>query len=300
MTLPYSLLDVFANEPFQGTQIPVVSLTDSDFTDANKMQIAREFQQSETVFINSAKRGEASVFNNKGACPFGAHTILAASYAAFEAGFTEDKGSYNAYSLHHKGQTIDCFIDKAGSSNGSIQYARTLNAVMDRFTPETAKLAAALNTEERHISFSKYKPMVVSVDRPLLIVPLTRAEHVEAASFNAERGQSLFGDIYTSDIFLFAPGSITGESQFHGRLMSPHFAADFYPPIGNAMAEFIAYLAAQDDTQQGTHSFTIDRGSENTRKSILQAEFDKHDGKAVKCRIGGHVIKMGVGELFYS
>jgi len=36
------------------------------------------------------------------------------------------------------------------------------------------------------------------------------------------------------------------------------------------------------------------------RKSILHAEFDKKPGKEVKCRIGGNVIKMGVGELLYS
>jgi len=37
-----------------------------------------------------------------------------------------------------------------------------------------------------------------------------------------------------------------------------------------------------------------------TCKSILHAEFDKKPGKEVKCRIGGNVIKMGVGELLYS
>lgn len=72
-----------------------------------------------------------------------------------------------------------------------------------------------------------------------------------------------------------------------------------FPPIGSVMPEFIAFLAEQPDTALGTHTLSIDRGGSDTRKSILHAEFDKRPGREVRCRIGGHVIKMGVGELLY-
>lgn len=300
MSLQYSLLDVFANEPFQGTQIPVIFLGEDNFSEEQKIAIAREFQQTETVFFTNTQQKQASVYNTNGMCSFGAHTILAASYMAFEQGLAIDKGNYSSYTLEHQDQKIECFIDRTNQDIGSIQYARALNPTIDRYTPEISKLAAALNTEERHISFSKYKPMVVSVDKPILIIPFTRPEHVIQASIHIERWMALSADIYTSDIFLFAPGSITGTTQFYGRLLNPHLAKDAFPPIGNAMAEFIAYLAQQSETQEGTHTFTIDRGSLTTRQSILQAEFDKHEGREIKCRIGGHIIKMGAGELYYS
>ncbi|WP_290538819.1 hypothetical protein [Alcanivorax sp.] len=67
---------------------------------------------------------------------------------------------------------------------------------IDRYTPEIPRLAAALNIDEKHISFSKYKPMVVSVDTPTLIIPVTKPEHVLAASLNAERWADLFGGVY--------------------------------------------------------------------------------------------------------
>ena len=66
------------------------------------------------------------------------------------------------------------------------------------------------------------------------------------------------------------------------------------------MPEFIAYLAEQGETAPGTHTLSVDRGSHETRKSILHAEFDKRPGKEVRCRIGGNVIKMGTGSLLYS
>ncbi len=300
MALAYSLLDVFADSPFQGIQIPVVLLNGQALSDEKKQAIASEFQQTETVFIDPAsKETPACVYNSKGPCLFGAHTILAASYVAYEKGLVKDEGRFSSFVLRQDQQLIESFIDKAEGGPGAIQFSRTLSPSIDRYVPETARLAAALNIDERHISFSKYKPLVVSVDHPVLIIPLTRPEHVLAASLNAERWAELAGHVYTSQLFLFAPGSITGQSQFHGRLLNAELGRDVFPPIGSVMPEFIAYLAEQADTAPGTHTFSIDRGSESTRKSILHAEFDKRPGREVRCRIGGHVIKMGVGELLY-
>jgi len=299
MSLAYSLLDVFADSPFQGVQIPVVMLNGRTLSDEQKQALASEFQQTETVFIDTASPEPASVFNSRGRCLFGAHTILAASYMAYEKGLVKDEGSYSSFTFTQQKQVIESFIDKAATGPGAIQFSRTLTPTIDRLTPEIPRLAAALNTEERHISFSKYKPMVVSVDHPVLIIPFTRPEHVLAASLNVERWASLAGSVYTAQVFLFAPGSITGQSQFHGRLLNPDLGRDALPPIGSVMPEFIAYLAGQEDTTPGTHTFSIDRGSQTTRKSILHAEFDKRPGSDLRCRIGGHVIRMGVGELLY-
>lgn len=300
MALAYSLLDVFADSPFQGVQVPVVWLNGHTLSDEHKQALASEFLQTETVFIDAASEGEtASVYNSKGRCLFGAHTILAASYMAYEKGLVTDEGKYSTLSFTQQKQVIDSYIDKAEDGPGAIQFSRTLTPTIDHYTPSTAQLAAMLNTEERHISFSKYKPMVVSVDHPVLIIPFTRPEHILAASLNAERWADLAGHVYTPQLFLFAPGSITGQTQFHGRLLNFDLGRDVLPPIGSVMPEFIAYLAEQVDTTPGTHTFSIDRGSLTTRKSILHAEFDKRPGREVRCRIGGHVIKMGVGELLY-
>ena len=303
MTLEYALLDVFADAPFQGTQIPVVNSAGRVLDEATRKAIASEFQQTETVFIEPESAVPASVYNSRGPQRFGAHTILAASFMAYELGLSKAEGSFASFVLQQETGLIESFIDNSDSNDGkpgNIQFARVLSPTFDRYTPELAGLAAALNTEEKHIAFSKYKPMVVSVDRPTLIVPFTRPEHVIAASLNQERWTELLGDVYTSELFLFAPGSITGGTEFHGRLVNPNLPKDAYPPIGNVMPEFIAYLAEQAETAPGTHTFSVDRGSADSRKSILHAEFDKKPGREVRCRIGGNVIKMGEGKLLYA
>ncbi|WP_197023825.1 PhzF family phenazine biosynthesis protein [Microbulbifer sp. HZ11] len=299
MAIEYVLLDVFADAPFQGTQIPVVNLAEQQLDEQAKKAIASEFQQTETVFIEPDASVPASVYNSHGQQRFGAHTILAASFMAFELGLSKSEGSFASFLLKQESGLIESFIDDKDGVPGNIQFARELSPTVDRYTPDAGRLAAALNTEEKHITFSKYKPLVVSVDTPTLIVPFTRPEHVLAASLNHDHWGALLGEMYTSELFLFAPGSITGGTEFHGRLLNPNLAKDVFPPIGNVMPEFIAYLAEQQETAAGTHTFSVDRGSVDTRKSVLHVEFDKKTGKEVRCRIGGNVIKMGEGQLFF-
>jgi trans-2,3-dihydro-3-hydroxyanthranilate isomerase len=298
MAIQYFLLDVFADVPFQGTQVPVV-VTEKTLDDKDKLLIASEFQQSEIVFLETSKKDSpVSVYTESKQTIFGAHTILGASFIAHELGLTKDQGSYTAFEIVQNNQVIKVFIDKAPGA-GSIQFARTLSPAIDRFTPSLGRIAKALNTEEKHISFSKYRPMVVSVDNPTLIIPFTRAEHVLAARLNVDSWTELMSETYAADIFLFAPKSQGESENFHGRLVNPDVPNNVFPPIGNVMPEFIAYLAEQNETAEGTHTFSIDRGSERTRRSVLRVEFDKRPGKSTQCRIGGRVIKMGVGNLLF-
>lgn len=299
MAIQYFLLDVFADVPFQGTQVPVV-ITEKALADNDKLLIASEFQQSETVFLETSnKDAPFSVYTYSRQTIFGAHTILAASYIAHELGLTTDQGTYTAFEISQNNQVINVFIDKAPAGVGSIQFARTLQPSFDRFTPSLSRIAKALNTDEKHISYSKYRPMVVNVDNPTLIIPFTRSEHVLAARLNAEVWPELMSETYATDIFLFAPKRQGESENFHGRIINPDVANNVFPPIGNVMPEFVAYLAEQNETAEGTHTFSIDRGSERTRRSVLRVEFDKRPGKRTQCRIGGRVIKMGVGNLLF-
>lgn len=299
MTIQYFLLDVFADEPFQGTQVPVV-VPDRALSSSEKRLIASEFQQSETVFLEASNAEHPfSVYNDSKQTIFGAHTILAAAYIAHESRLTEDHGTYTSLEIAQNREIIKAFVDKSVDGIGALQFARTLSPSIDRFTPSLSRIAKALNTEEKHISFSKYRPMVVSVDNPTLIIPFTRAEHVQAAKLNAESWAELLSETYATDLFLFAPKSHRDSEDFHGRLVNPNVPANVFPPIGNVMPEFIAFLAEQKETAEGTHTFSIDRGSERTRRSVLHVEFDKRPGKSTQCRIGGRVVKMGVGNLLF-
>jgi predicted PhzF superfamily epimerase YddE/YHI9 len=60
---------------------------------------------------------------------------------------------------------------------------------------------------------------------------------------------------------------------------------------------FAAYLSAQSGLRSATHPFIQERGFDATRKSLLQAEFDKRDHGGLKLGVGGHAVQVIQGVL---
>lgn len=301
MNISYQLYDVFADAPFAGTQIAVVA-ADATLTDQMRIKIAAEFGYSETVFYDPTDTSSPfSVYNARGKTTFGAHTTLAAAQRAFDLGLGSSAGGYAEYSLKDDGLTVDTFSDSGTTQNeGLILYARHFDFTSDRFVPELSQIAEALNVDVKHLSYSRYKPRLVSVDSPVLVVPMTRPEHVLSARLNPNQWSSLLAEVYANAILLIAPGSISGRSDFHGRLITPQQDASACPPIGSVLPEFIAYLCCHEGTATGTHSTSIDRGSQDSRQSLIHIEFDYKGGNQAKCRVGGKVILMAEGQFVYT
>lgn len=299
MNLPFRVYDVFAESPFAGTQIPVVTAA-PDMDEALKIQIASEFSHSDTVFFDRSNQDSPfSVYNEKARTSFGAHTTLAAAKAAHDFGISRITKNYFEYRLVDGEMQVDTFVDDDPQDPAMTLFSRSFEFTTDQYAPELSQLAEALNVDVKHLFYARYKPRMVSVDTPVLVVPMTRPEHVVAARIDPEQWSSLLAEVYASYILLIAPGSITGRADFHGRLIHPEFKVDAYPPIGSIVPEFIAYLCSCEDTPQGTNTVAIDRGGMDSRQSLIYSEFDYSGGNKTKCRIGGKVILMSEGKFVY-
>ena len=298
MDITFQQYDVFAASPFAGTQIAVVS-ADTPIEHQLKIKLAAEFGYSETVFYEQCNSTTPfSVYNAQGRTAFGAHTTLAAAQKAFDLGLGRQSDGYASYNLQNDGLCIDTYLDNNVSAEDRLTlYSRHFDFIADRFVPELSQIAEALHIEVKHLSYSRYKPRLVAVDSPVLVVPVTRPEHVLAARLNVGQWSSLLAEVYANSILLIAPGSVGGHSDFHGRLMTPKQDATAFPPIGSVLPEFIAYLCSHEGTAQGTHTTSIDRGSPDSRQSLIHIEFDYKGGNQAKCRVGGKVILMAEGRF---
>lgn len=69
------------------------------------------------------------------------------------------------------------------------------------------------------------------------------------------------------------------------------------PPIASAMPAFSAYLCAHDHIKQGAHTFVIDRGSMDKRKSVLNIEMDNKLEETLTIRVGGPAMITAEGTL---
>jgi trans-2,3-dihydro-3-hydroxyanthranilate isomerase len=63
------------------------------------------------------------------------------------------------------------------------------------------------------------------------------------------------------------------------------------------MPAFAGYLAAHDHVKQGTYSFSIDRGTVQTRKSVLAVEFVTQKDRQNQIRVGGPAVLVAEGSI---
>ncbi len=64
------------------------------------------------------------------------------------------------------------------------------------------------------------------------------------------------------------------------------------------MPAFACYLCSFDFTQQGTHTFAVDRGDAKNRRSVINIEMDHKPGTALNLRIGGEAVMVVEGKIF--
>ena len=136
---------------------------------------------------------------------------------------------------------------------------------------------------------------------PYLIVPVWNYESVRKARFNFTAwSQSVAPQTAAQEILLFAPKSPFPDADFNARLLGPRIGLFDDPPIGSAMPAFCAYLCSFDHTRKGTHTFAVNRGGANSRRSVINLEMDNKQEARLTVRIGGEAVLAGKGEIYAS
>ncbi|HBD11190.1 MAG TPA: PhzF family phenazine biosynthesis protein [Porticoccaceae bacterium] len=301
----YYTADVFTDRAFQGAQIAVFPEA-STMPESLMAEIAAELNLSETVFVTDsiigkeeADRFQLRIFTPQGEIRFAGHPMLAAASALSACGQIKATGTGKKRIIFE--QLLGPIeVDLRWSTNAPlfVQFSLAANPIIDRYTPSEVELARVLGLTERDIDSHTYHPRLVSIDRPYLIVPLGSQAAVRAAAFNVEAwSQSSVPALAAQDIFIFSSKTEQVETNFHGRLMGPEIGAKEDPPIGSVMPCFAGYLGDNIELREGTYTFTIDRGTSATRRSVLHVELEHHQGKPSTVSVGGEVVLVSHGTL---
>lgn len=294
----YYIVDVFTDKAFNGAQIAVFPQA-LDLNEQQMQLIARELNFSDTVFVQPLgdSNFELKVFSPSKLRKFSGHATLAAAYVLGKFTLAPLSDAHTNVSMVQNGAMTHVVISQT-AKDLFIQFSRKSNPVVDRYVPRNEELAAAFSLDERDISKTPYSALLVSCDQPFLIVPLISFEAVRRAQFNLKQWSSNVAPVSAaSEILLFAAKSDVRNSNFHGRIVGPHIGIDEDPPIGAAMPAFTGYLNAQGHVRPGTYSFVIDRGTVDTRKSILTIEMVNQKSKESEIRIGGPAVLVGEGDI---
>ncbi|MGR8931040.1 MAG: PhzF family phenazine biosynthesis protein [Gammaproteobacteria bacterium] len=301
MKYTYYIADVFTQTIFNGAQIAV--LPRADGLNAEKMAlIARELNLSETVFIFHKIHDQGvrrmRIFSPLGEIDFAGHPIIAAGYVLSLAGDVELVDPVTRIVLEQNVGPIEANISRDGGRPSFVQFSRRVKPLVDRFAPSDEEIAVMLGLEQSDLDHRKYSARLVSCGFPYLVVPVWNYQSVRKARFNyAAWSQSAAPQTAAQEILLFAPKSPFPDADFNVRLLGPRVGIQEDPPVGSAMPAFCAYLCSFEHTRKGTHTFSVDRGQADNRRSVLNLEMDNKHEESLTVRIGGRAVIVAEGCL---
>jgi len=297
MDLSLYTADVFTGQPFGGAQVAV--LPQAAGLDAALMQrIAAELALPNSVFLTAtgvAGQHRIRIFTPREEVEFAGQAVLAAAHILAVSGQAPADG---ALELLHGFGPVPVRLGPMQGRTGFVQFSRTVFPVVDRFVPTADELAGILSLERRALGERDLQPLLVACERPYLILPVRSLDALRGARFDAAAwAGSHAPSMLAQELLLFCRQTESPEANFHARLIGPDIDAREDPPVGAALPAFAAYLAAQPGLRAGTHTFTVERGFDATRKSLLHAEFDKRGGGGLTLRVGGQAVQVIRGTL---
>jgi len=297
MELTLYTADVFTGQPFGGAQVAVLPQA-AGLDTAQMQRIAAELNLPNSVFLwatGAAGQHRVRIFTPREEVDFAGQAILAAAHILAVSGQAPADGGLE---LLHGFGPVQARLGPVQGRAGFVQFTRTVFPVIDRFVPTADELAGILSLERRALGERDLQPLLVACERPYLILPLRSLDALRSARFDAAAwAGSHAPSMLAQELLLFCRQTESPEANFHARLIGPDIDAREDPPVGAALPAFAAYLAAQPGLRAGTHTFTVERGFDATRKSLLQTEFDKRGGGGLTLRVGGQAVQVIQGTL---
>ncbi|MDN4503556.1 PhzF family phenazine biosynthesis isomerase [Alteromonadaceae bacterium BrNp21-10] len=287
--------DVFTTKPFNGAKIPVFPQAQG-LSDHQMKLIANENNASDTIFVfddEEPNTKDLRIFSaTKREIKPSMHTLIAAAQVLTA---TKALPLEPSTPLHFRNgnDTYTVFVDEYQGAPGLITQSISTTAQIDRFVPTTDELAKMLTLIPADIGFDRHQPLIVSCDTPYLIIPIKSYNAVRAARFDIEQwSHSSVPASVSHGILLFSNNTDHNEADFHARLLGPDIANYDDPPVAPAMPHLANFLCQNPNIRNGTHVFSVQRGANDQRQSILHLEMDNKGEKQLTVRIGGSAVLM--------
>ena len=291
--------DVFTDKPFGGNQLAV--LPDARGLDDEQMlNVTREFNFSETVFVFPPERGHTRklrIWTPAGEIPFAGHPTVGAAHVLAAIGDIPLNG----------GETHIVFEENVGpvpvmirAHNGQPVFAQLTAAKLPEVgppAPARETLADILSLEAKDLVGAQWAPQAVSCGLPFLLVPLRDRDAVKRSRIRLDHWERALGGAWAREIMVFSRDPEREGSDIRARMYGPGVSVPEDPATGSACAALGGYLAARDTTTDGTLRWVVEQGFEMGRPSILEIEVDKRNGAVTAVRVGGASVVMSEGTM---
>ena len=309
MPFTYHTADVFTDVPFGGNQLAVLPNA-AGITSEQMLQITREFNFSETVFVLPAETQAGTrrlrIFNPGGEMPFAGHPTVGTAFVLAAVGEIPLDGPETQIVFEEGGGPVPVLIR---AQNDRPVFAQLTAAKLPEKGPATTDagvLADVLSLEPSDIRYdSVFTPEAVTAGMPFLFVPLRSLDALGRARVRHDVWERTLKDSWAPEIYVFVEdpasakrgGLREGDGVIRSRMFAPTLNIPEDPATGSAAAAFGGYLAWRSTERDGMLKWLIHQGVEMGRPSRLEVEVDVVGGQVQAVRVGGASVLVSSGTL---
>ena len=300
MELRYITADIFTDTRFGGNPLAVLPNA-PDLSDELMLAITREFNYSETVFVQPPERPfntrKLRIFTPGGEVPFAGHPTVGTAHVLAAIGEIPLEGEETRITFEEKVGLVPVRIVASDGAPVFCQLTATQLPLVGPALPPNADLAAMLNIDENEIVNNSLKPQSVSCGLPFVFVPVRDRHTVARARLNLDRWERTLKGGWADMVFIMALDGQYPSSDVHARMFGPGANVPEDPATGSACAALGGYLAMRAPQRDGTLRWVVEQGFEMGRPSILDVEADLAEGKIKAVRVGGNSVLVMQGTL---
>lgn len=306
-------VDVFTDAAFQGNALAVFPEAEG-ISDERMLQISREMNLSETVFVLRPKPESSDVlrrlriFTPMREIPFAGHPIVGTWNVLAREGVVPLPEAGDGWQrIHHEVGIGVLPVDIEFRDGQPVRVVMTQGKfrVIDELDDqdEKAELARALGLAREALDDS-LPIQVISTGLDVLAVPVSKLADLSSCKIDS----GLLADIYTrhgaTGCHAFSRETLEGgESRAHARFFAPADNIPEDPATGSACGALGGYLVHHEaldlqPTGEG-YQFVIEQGDFIKRSSRLQLTVKGSKGNVEQVKVGGPSVQVAEGKVTF-
>ena len=297
MQYKYYICDVFTKKRFGGNPLAVFPEAEG-LTDNQMLQIAREFNFSESSFVFPPEYGntrKVRIFTPALEVPFAGHPNIGTAFVLASSGMIGDLHESTEIIFEEIAGLVPIFLRKFddGSIWCELQAPEKLS-IGDKVSVED--LASAISLKSGDIITDTHPPQHTSVGLPFVITELKDRQALKKASVNIEGFKKLASKYNTRFTHIYIRSN--DEFDVRTRMFGPFDGMMEDPATGSANCALGGLLTHYNDSDAGEFEWNIAQGVEMGRPSYLKAHTQKKGGEVTATFIGGNSVMVSEGTIF--
>ncbi len=291
MTLPFFIVDVFAQRKYAGNQLAVVTAA-ADLTGEEMQAIAAEMNYSETTFVTGKPTDEGwpvRIFTPAEEVPFAGHPTLGTA-DVIRRELAEDSPDSVTLDLDVGPVPVDIRAEQGTEVLWMRQQPPEFGETLSH-----SRLADVLGLDATQLD-DRWPVQVVSTGLPTIIVPLADRDALEGIELDRAAYDELVSGRDAKLVHAVCPEPRHADNDLAVRMFAPYYNVPEDPATGSANGCLAAYLAFHEYFGSPTVDVRVEQGYEMGRPSLLSLVADGR-GETVTVEVGGRVIPVARGEL---